>query len=309
MSSRKELADFAGSFLFPRSFSSPVDADIQLRIATALFAYAAGDAFGVQYEFKDGYRVESSLSEIPDWPLGGVSDDTLLTLLSIKALDSAKPAIARTRFIELLKENLPVLRGLGPTTRAAVGLAVKESERHFIGNSNGAMMRTALMGMAFKSDDDLNRRQWITEIALATHSHERAVATSLIASKLFAQVLLDPTIDIKKVAEGEAQAIGYADFFSTHFDEKAQVSLDPLHTLKTVIAIAASSSTVEQAYISACERGGDTDTVAALSGALFAARFPDKAEFYSIPWIKDVAWAEVEEDLMICADMLEKRYG
>jgi len=295
MSSRKELADFAGSFLFPRSFSSPVDADIQLRIATAFFAYAAGDAFGVQYEFKDGYTVASSLSEIPDWPLGGVSDDTLLTLLSIKALDSLTPAVARTRFIELLKENLPLLRGLGPTTRAAVGLPVKESEQHFIGNSNGAMMRTALMGMAFLADDDLNRRQWITEIALATHSHERAIATSLIASKLFSQALLDPTIDIEKVAEGEAQAIGYSDFFSTHFDEKAQVSLDPLHTLKTVIAIAASSSTVEQAYIRACEQGGDTDTVSALAGALVSLRFPSSHNFFSIPWVNQVRWSEISE--------------
>jgi sugar/nucleoside kinase (ribokinase family)/ADP-ribosylglycohydrolase len=295
MSSRKELADFAGSFLFPHSFHSPIDADMQLRIATAFFAFAAGDAFGVQYEFKNGYHVESSLSEIVDWPLGGVSDDTLLTLLSIKALDCLTPAVARTRFIELLTENLPVLRGLGPTTRAAVGLPVKESETHFIGNSNGAMMRTALLGMAFSAGDDENRRQWISEIARATHSHERAVATSLIASKLFALALLDSTIDIEKVADAEAKAIGYADFFSAHFDEKSQVSLDPLHTLKAVIAIAISSSTVEQAYISACERGGDTDTVSALGGALVSLRFPASHNFFSIPWINQVQWSEISE--------------
>ena len=295
MSSRKELADFAGSFLFPRSFSSPVDADIQMRIATALFAYAAGDAFGVQYEFKDGYRVESSLSEIPDWPLGGVSDDTLLTLLSIKALDSVTPAVARTRFIELLKENLPVLRGLGPTTRAAVGLPVKESERHFIGNSNGAMMRTALLGMAFKSDDDLNRRQWISEIALATHSHERAVATSLIASKLFAVLLENKSADISAVASAEAEAIGYDDYFTINFEPHLQVSLDPLHTLKTVIAIAHASLTVEEAYLAACRQGGDTDTVSALSGALVSLRFPTSHGFYSIPWVNQVRWSEISE--------------
>jgi sugar/nucleoside kinase (ribokinase family)/ADP-ribosylglycohydrolase len=295
MSSRKELADFAGSFLFPRSFSSPIDTDTQFRIATAFFAYAAGDAFGVQYEFKNEYRVESSLSEIADWPLGGVSDDTLLTLLSIKALESDTPTVARTRFIELLKENLPVLRGLGPTTRAAVGLPVKESETHFIGNSNGAMMRTALIGMAFFSDDDHNRRQWISEIALATHSHERAIATSLIASKLFAQALQDPTIDLLHVAENEAKEIGYEEFFATNFDEKSQVSLDPLHTLKAVIAIASSSITVEQSYISACERGGDTDTVSALAGALVSLRFPTSHGFYSIPWINQVRWSEISE--------------
>jgi sugar/nucleoside kinase (ribokinase family) len=157
------------------------------------------------------------------------------------------------------------------------------------------MMRTALMGMAFKSDDDLNRRQWISEIARATHSHERAVATSLIASKLFSQVLHEPTIDLQKVADSEAQAIDYAEYFSAHFDEKSQVSLDPLHTLKAVIAIAASSSTVEQAYISACERGGDTDTVSALAGALVSLRFPTSHGFFSIPWINQVQWSEISE--------------
>jgi sugar/nucleoside kinase (ribokinase family)/ADP-ribosylglycohydrolase len=295
MSSREELADFAGSFLFPHSFHSPIDADIQLRIATAFFAYAAGDAFGVQYEFKDEYRVESSLNEITDWPLGGVSDDTLLTLLSIKALESHTPTVARTRFIELLKENLPVLRGLGPTTRAAVGLPVKESEVHFIGNSNGAMMRTALLGMAFSAKDDENRRQWISEIARATHSHERAIATSLIASKLFAQALHDPTLDLLHIAENEAKEIGYEEFFATNFDEKSQVSLDPLHTLKAVIAIASSSTTVEQSYISACERGGDTDTVSALAGALVSLRFPASHGFFSIPWVNQVQWSEISE--------------
>jgi sugar/nucleoside kinase (ribokinase family)/ADP-ribosylglycohydrolase len=295
MSPRKELADFAGSFLFPRSFSSPVEADTQLRIATAFFAYAAGDAFGVQYEFKDDYRVTSSLSEIVDWPLGGVSDDTLLSLLSIKALGSPTPAGAGTRFIELLKENLPVLRGLGPTTRAAVGLPVKESERHFIGNSNGAMMRTALLGMAFLAEDNVNRREWISEIALATHSHEGAIATSLIASKLFSQALHDPTIDLQKVADIEATEIGFFEFETTNFDETTQVTLDPLHTLKAVIAIAATSTTVEQAYISACERGGDTDTVSALAGALVSLRFPTSHGFFSIPWISQVQWSEITD--------------
>ena len=308
MSSRKELADFAGSFLFPTSFHSPIDEHVQTSIATALFAYAAGDAFGVQYEFKEGYTVESRLSEIADWPLGGVSDDTLLTLLSIQSLASSSPVSARLRFTELLKENLPVLRGLGPTTRAAVGLPVKESEVHFIGNSNGAMMRTALLGMAYKSDDDLNRREWISEIARATHSHERAVATSLIASKLFAVLLEDPSADILSVAHAEAEAIGYDDYFSINFDPLLHVSLDPLHTLKTVIAIAHSSSTVEEAYLAACRQGGDTDTVSALSGALVSLRSPTSHGFFSIPWVNQVRWSEISSSNSALEIIYRKRH-
>lgn len=149
--------------------------------------------------------------------------------------------------------------------------------------------------MAFLSDDDHNRRQWISKIALATHSHERAIATSLIASKLFAQALHDPTIDLLHVAENEAKEIGYEEFFTANFGEKSQVSLDPLHTLKAVVAIASSSKTVEQAYISACERGGDTDTVSALAGALVSLRFPTSHGFFSIPWINQVRWSEISE--------------
>ena len=308
MSSRKELADFAGSFLFPKSFSSPIDEQVQVSIATALFAYASGDAFGVQYEFKDGYTVESRLTELEDWPLGGVSDDTLLTLLSIQSIAASSPASARQRFIELLKENLPVLRGLGPTTRAAVGLPVKESEKHFIGNSNGAMMRTALLGMAFATDDDLNRRQWITEIARATHSHERAVATSLIASKLFTALLEDPSADVLAVASVEAEAIGYGDYFSIEFDPDMQISLDPLHTLKVVIEIARTCATVEDAYLAACRKGGDTDTVSALSGALVSLRFPASHGFYSIPWVSQVMWSEISSSNQALEIIYRKRH-
>lgn len=295
MSSRKELADFAGSFLFPKSFNSPIDSHIQLRIATAFFAYAAGDAFGVQYEFRDGYTVRSHLSEIPDWPLGGVSDDTLLTLLSIKAMEASTAPLAGTRFVELLRENLPALRGLGPTTRAAVGLEVKDAEKHFIGNSNGAMMRTALLGMGFTPDEDRNRRDWISAIAEATHKHERAIATSLIASKIFSQLLNHPNVDVYGTAEDEARAIGYEEFFTLTFDAATQVTLDPLHTLQAVLSIASSAKTVEEAYLQACALGGDTDTVSALSGAIISLRFPDSHHFYSIPWINQVQWREISD--------------
>lgn len=308
MTRRKELADFAGSFLFPESFYSPIDERVQISIATALFAYAAGDAFGVQYEFKEGCSIESHLSEIVDWPLGGVSDDTLLTLLSVETLASGNPTQAHHCFIELLKENLPVLRGLGPTTRAAVGLPVKESETHFIGNSNGAMMRTALLGMAFKEDDDSNRRQWISEIARATHSHERAVATSLIASKLFATLLENPSANISAVAQAEAREIGYEDYFSIDFDPALQVSLDPLHTLKAVIDIARTCTTVEDAYLAACRKGGDTDTVSALSGALVSLRFPTSHGFYSIPWVNQVMWSEITSSKKAIEIIYRKRH-
>ena len=63
------------------------------------------------------------------------------------------------------------------------------------------------------------------------------------------------------------------------------------------------------AFAIACSLGGDTDTVAALAGALFAARWPEKADFYSIPWLNDVQWSEIEDDLRECTQMLEQVHG
>jgi len=230
-------------------------------IATPLLAYAAGDAFGVFYEFLEvpEKNVPQELKGKDGWPFGGVSDDTLLSVLTINSLKKSSPVEAAEEFLTQLRIAVPRLRGLGPTTRTALGLEVKPGERGVIGETNGAIMRTALCGLYL----DENRDEWI---------------------KAFPD---------------------YADWTPP----ASGISLDPLETLQAVVWVVTRVNNCAEAFALACSLGGDTDTVAALSGALFATRFPDKAEFYSIPWIKDVAWAEVEADLMICADLLEKRNG
>ena len=53
------------------------------------------------------------------------------------------------------------------------------------------------------------------------------------------------------------------------------------------------STTAVQAYVRACELGGDTDTVAALAGALINARKGAASDFESIEWLADIAWEEI----------------
>jgi ADP-ribosylglycohydrolase len=256
-------------------------------IATPLLAYAAGDAFGVFYEFLEvpEKNVPQELKGKDGWPFGGVSDDTLLSVLTIKSLNKSSPQEAAEEFSAQLRKAVPRLRGLGPTTRTALGLEVKPGERGVIGETNGAIMRTALCGLFL----DENRDEWIKALVEVTHKSPKAVECAQIAAGLFAGEEFPDYANWTPPASG--------------------ISLDPLETLQAVVWVVTRVNNCAEAFALACSLGGDTDTVAALSGALFAARFPTKAEFYSIPWIKDVAWAEVEEDLMICADMLEKRYG
>jgi ADP-ribosyl-[dinitrogen reductase] hydrolase len=256
-------------------------------IATPLLAYAAGDAFGVFYEFLDvpEKNVPQELKGKDGWPFGGVSDDTLLSVLTINSLKMSSPVEAAEEFLMQLRIAVPRLRGLGPTTRTALGLEVKSDERGVIGETNGAIMRSALCGLYL----DDNRDEWIKALVEVTHKSPKAVECAQIAAGLFA---------------GE-EFPDYADWIPP----VSGVSLDPLETLQAVVWVVKRAKNCADAFALACSLGGDTDTVAALSGALFAARFPERAEFYSIPWLKDVAWAEVEEDLMICADMLVKLNG
>jgi len=253
-------------------------------IATPLLAYAAGDSFGVFYEFMDETPevIPQKLLPKEGWPLGGVSDDTLLSVLTIKSLKESSPQEAAEEFLVQLRKAVPRLRGLGPTTRTALGLEVKSGERGVIGETNGAIMRTALCGLYLNQ----NRDEWIKALVEVTHKSPKAIECAQIAAGLFAGE------DLPDYSNWTPPASG--------------ISLDPLETLQAVVWVVKKANNCAEAFTLACALGGDTDTVAALSGALFAARWPEKAEFYSIPWIEDVAWDEVEEDLMVCAEMLVK---
>jgi ADP-ribosylglycohydrolase len=255
--------------------------------ATPLLAYAAGDAFGVYYEF-----LQQTPNVIPQillpkegWPFGGVSDDTHLSILTIKSLSKETPTEAAAFFLEQLRQAVPHLRGLGPTTRTALGLEVKDGERGVIGETNGAIMRTALCGLYIKE----NRDEWIKALVEVTHKSPNAVQCAQIAAGLFA---------------GEDFPV-----YSDWSPPTGGISLDPLETLQAVVWVVKKASNCADAFSLACSLGGDTDTVAALAGALFAARWPEKSDFFSIPWLNDVKWDEIENDLRECTEMLEQAHG
>ena len=66
------------------------------------------------------------------------------------------------------------------------------------------------------------------------------------------------------------------------------------------------SADVESAYLLACELGGDTDTVAALSAALVAASLRQDSGLYEIPWLMDVNWSEIPQ-MKVASELLIKR--
>lgn len=269
-------------------------------ITSILRAYAAGDSFGVAYEFTEtSNEVDPEvLREKDGWPFGGVSDDTLLTLLTIHALDFTSPTNSRERFLQSLKIEIPKLRGLGPTTRSALGLPVKEHEVTQVGISNGALMRTALLGLAFNAGEDRERRIFVRAMAEATHRTPVAIGSAIIGSALFADArAYGDTHSLFSVAEREVAALkGDFDIAIRDWQEPIStgVSNESTESLNAVLWTVKMSDSARDALQLSCELGGDTDTVAALSTALLVARKRANADFESISWLGDIDWKEID---------------
>jgi len=261
--------------------------DLASQITSVFRAYAAGDAFGVAHEFVDEpvLPIENILLEKQGWPYGGVSDDTMLTLLTVLTLSEDSPEQASKKFLSQLRAALPHLRGLGPTTKAALGLEVNAHETHLVGMTNGAMMRCALVGMAFSVSQNRERDHWISELARATHTFESAITCAQLAGALFSDALENGEMNSLDSLVGNS--------IPQWALREEGVSLDPTETLSAVIYVAKNSTTAAQAYVRACELGGDTDTVAALAGALVTARKGAASDFENIEWLADIAWEEI----------------
>ncbi|MEI6868274.1 MAG: ADP-ribosylglycohydrolase family protein [Actinomycetes bacterium] len=280
------------------------ESQIAQKISLAFLAYAAGDAFGVQFEFAPKIlgEIKHELIEKPGWPFGAVSDDTLLSILTVEALAHSSLEDARRNFLVSLRAAIPQLRGLGPTTRSALGLPVREVELSQVGQSNGGMMRTALLGLSFTADEIELRRSWVGQLTAATHPFPKAQDCAQILAAGFSAALESCTIEatLDSIIEEVNNNLELSDRVVVAINNwrawtppDAGVSNDSLETLLAVLYVVSRVTSTRQAYSIACKLGGDTDTVAALAGSLYAATICDFEAFFEIDWLTDVDWQGV----------------
>lgn len=262
-----------------------------------LRAYAAGDAFGVRYEFAD-FDVPIDpfvLQEKEGWPFGGVSDDTFLSILTINSLPNNLPERAAEDFLHEMRSAISSLRGLGPTTRTALGLPVKEHELAEVGISNGALMRTSLLGLAFPPEQAELRREYVRALAGATHQNDWAIESALVGSALFSDARAHGSLNNPfTIANLERQAVK-SDLVLEDWEmpKTSGITNESVETLNAVLWTVKRSVSAADALKKACELGGDTDTVAALSTSLLVARAREKSGFDSLPWLSQIQWSEI----------------
>lgn len=290
------------------------------QVALAIMSYAAGDALGVQYEFIKNKPIITSLSIQPKdgWPFGGVSDDTLLSLITISTLEEGNPQLAADLFLDRLRTAVPELRGLGPTTRAALGLKVEEDELVQVGNTNGAMMRTALCGLAFLPSDAFKRNTWIQHSAAATHQNKNAIYCAVLLSGIVSelansnchksqnilQLALKVANNLKDLPADIELALRE---FEKWIPKESGISLDPIETLLGVFWVIQRANSFEEVYTKACELGGDTDTVAALSASIFSLARGNLELFLRMNWLNEIRWKELGNITKYIQVIQEKR--
>ena len=261
--------------------------DLCERIAGALTAYACGDALGLPWENKPKASSVAEIEQLPareGWPRGSTTDDTALTLLAARHLAERDGGCDARGFLADLASQEPAIRGLGPTTTAAIeqfrrgGTIAPSVDRA----TNGAAMRALPVGWVLPHAQADRRRQLAIEISRATHAAPAAVVAACVIATCASWALegADPTLLLKVAADEAREAAQAVDTDARLAKMLTQVSegtwtapadgisLDPYETVTAVLSCVAQAPSLRDGPVNAVQLGGDTDTVAALVGGL-----------------------------------------
>lgn len=227
-------------------------------VRDCIYGQAVADALGVPYEFRPrgtflctGMVGHGSHNQ----PAGTWSDDTSMALAicdSYRELGRIDVEDIRARFVRWYRQGAYTVDGLfdiGNATRAALerghGLSGEWD------NGNGSLMRTVPLAYTDATDDE------VRAVSAITHAHavstEACVAMVGIARRL---ILGEPVADVL----GE----GYASKREGAISSSGYV----LDTYEAALWCLATTSSYRDCVLKAVNLGDDTDTTAAVAGAL-----------------------------------------
>jgi ADP-ribosylglycohydrolase/tetratricopeptide (TPR) repeat protein len=281
--------------------------DLGERIAGALTAYACGDALGLPWENASRASAVPTVSQVEQvparegWPRGVTSDDTALTLLVARHLAERDGGCDASAFLAELAEREPMIRGLGPTTTAAIehfrrsGEAMASSSGRA---TNGAAMRALPVGWVLPHSQADRRREVAIEMSRATHADASAVVAACVIAACASWALEGATPALLlTVAAEEAREAAHAVGTDTRLVEMLTqvptgtwqappegISLDPYDTVAAVLSCVGSAPSLRGGLVRAVQFGGDTDTVAALVGGLLGAKLTVEQVHGELPW-------------------------
>jgi ADP-ribosyl-[dinitrogen reductase] hydrolase len=275
------------------------------QIRAGILAYAAGDALGVPWEGKTPDEVHwEALEELParsDWPRGATSDDTDQMLLVARYLAETAGQVQEREFLTRLAKALPRMRGVGPTTSAAVRRFIQAGQTHATdGDSIGAAMRAPPFGWAIPVTATERRRELTVRLSRATHGAPAAIMSACVVATMAAWAIERHPMEAV-VAAGLREADDFAELYGLASATlqplwqaangdwgpyRLEMPLDAVATVASVLHVLREATSLAHAMKSAVALGGDTDTTAAIVGGILGCRLEDVD--HAIPWLAKV---------------------
>jgi poly(ADP-ribose) glycohydrolase ARH3 len=269
------------------------DPTLKDRFAGCLFGLAVGDALGGKFEAQSAEAIRSRFptgEQLIGYPQEEIwyTDDTQMAIGVTEALIERGEIIEEVLCRAFVANYVPS-RGYGRGARAVLD-AMEEgrdyrqvAEEHFPGGSfgNGAAMRVAPVGLLFR-DDHRRLLEQAQRSALPTHLHPLGIeGAQLLAlavavcsrmtrfdrGEFFAEMLAACASSDYRAKMEEASQVRVADDLAALGNR-----IEALHSVPTAIAsFALTPESFEATISNVIFLGGDTDTLAAMAGALSGA--------------------------------------
>ncbi len=275
----------------------------QKNIKSAIWGFIVGDALGVPYEFTDRETMKAFPATgmigygTHHQPAGTWSDDSSLMLCVLENLiHQGGPRDLADSFVNWYTKGYMTAHGevfdIGHTTRNAIDNLIAEVKPHLSGGNrvysagNGSLMRC--LPYAFKEDISKSINSMIIENKITHRSH--LCHLCCIFYVWFVKELLDggDKLSAMKYAiacikfrwnisddEEESTHLGWGNFkklfakgFSSLPESEIQSTGYVLSTLEAVIWCFLNTDNYKDAVLKAVNLGGDTDTIAALTGGV-----------------------------------------
>lgn len=253
-------------------------------LSDCIYGLAVGDALGVPYEFRPRGTFECTDMigyGTHEQPAGTWSDDTSMTLAtcdSIRELGHIDTADMRDKFVCWIAHGEYTIDGVfdygGTTARALHTGKGGSGERD---NGNGSLMRIAPLAFTDATDEK------VSEVSAITHAHRTSTDACVIFVELMRTVMNDAlpswALHLKGVPEQEIRSGGFV-----------------RDTLKAATWCFVNTNSYEACVLAAVNLGDDTDTTAAVAGALAGTTYGLKA----IPqeWIDTLRGKELIEQCL-----------
>ncbi|MFA1738623.1 ADP-ribosylglycohydrolase family protein [Lysinibacillus fusiformis] len=303
-----------------------IDAMMKERLFATLYGGIVGDLMGVPVEFKKRgtFHVEDVMGYgTYNQPPGTWSDDTSLTLCLVEnIIEKGDTRSLMDKFVRYMEQGYLTPFGemfdIGVTTAEAVSSYKKGVVPEQCGktgefdNGNGTLMRIAPLVFVLINEDDFKKRKaLIQQYTMITHSHPRSIVGSIIYIELLLSLYKNNSLELalnevynllqnNLQDELHTELNAYSRIFEENFlrisEDEINSSGYIVHSLEAAIWSVGHASTFKEAILKAVNLGEDTDTIAAITGAL--AGMCHQMEGIPTDWLNAIVKKQEIDDLI-----------